>query len=353
MNDMSAKRWVKGFLTLVVSGILTCVLLVATIDPYFHFHAPLKNLAYYLDNGRYINDGIGRNFEYDAIIIGSSMTKNFKTSEFDELFDTSAVKTPYSGANFSEISKALERVFARKPDCNTVLWCLDYNQLGGNREAYESYPEYLYDDNYLNDIKYLLNKNSLIQAGMTILYTLQGNETMTMDEYSAWSQPVGKSVVMGDAKLVPAVPSTGNLSEKETAETQKILEDSVLPVIKQHPNVKFYIFFSPYSIAYWDSLYRSGEVEKQIEREFIAESALCEFENVEVYSFFEDIDLITDFDNYYDAGHYAANVNSLILKRISQKKGLITKDNVGTHIAKMKEVFETFDYDSLYVNAGQ
>lgn len=345
---MEAKKWVRGFLGITIAGIIGCMLLVGTIDPYFHFHAPLEPLAYYMDNGRYINDGIGRNFEYDAMIIGSSMTKNFKTSEFDELFGTTAVKTPYSGANYSETSRALERVFERNPECKTVLWCLDYNQLGGNREAYESYPEYLYDDNYLNDIKYLLNKNSIVQAGMTILNTLLGNETMTMDEYSAWSMPVGKSAVMQDAELLPAQSSTGHLSDTEAMETKKLLKESVTNLIERHPDVKFYIFFPPYSIAYWDSLYRSGEVEKQIERESIAETMLCEYSNVEVYSFFEDIDIISNFDNYYDSGHYSADMNSLILKMISEKKGYISQDNIEEHIANMKELFMNYDYDMLY-----
>lgn len=38
-----------------------------------------------------------RNFEYDAIIIGTSMTENFKTSEADALFAASFIKVPFSG----------------------------------------------------------------------------------------------------------------------------------------------------------------------------------------------------------------------------------------------------------------
>lgn len=50
------------------------------VDPLFHYHAPLGSLQYPLYDERYMNDGIVRHFDYDAIITGSSMTENFKTS---------------------------------------------------------------------------------------------------------------------------------------------------------------------------------------------------------------------------------------------------------------------------------
>ena len=68
---------------LVAQAAVICV-----VDPYFHYHKPLKGLYYTLDNERSQNDGIIRHFNYDAMIIGTSMAENFKTSEMDELWMT-------------------------------------------------------------------------------------------------------------------------------------------------------------------------------------------------------------------------------------------------------------------------
>ena len=97
---MTSKLW--GALTVALTVVLLLALAVPTIviDPFFHFHAPLEGLSYPLRlvNERYQNDGIVRNFECDAIISGTSLCENFKTSEFDSLFGVTSVKAPFSGA---------------------------------------------------------------------------------------------------------------------------------------------------------------------------------------------------------------------------------------------------------------
>ena len=94
------KKW--GSKIILSAVILLCCIggLTAFVDPYFHYHAPLSFLEYPLNNQRYQNDGIVRNFDYDAIITGTSMTENFKTTEFDNLFNVNSIKVPFSGATY-------------------------------------------------------------------------------------------------------------------------------------------------------------------------------------------------------------------------------------------------------------
>ena len=70
---MQAKKYFKVIILLTVSFLILIAGSVLIIDPYFHYHKPLKFLSYYLNNQeqRYINDGIGRYFEYDSIITGT------------------------------------------------------------------------------------------------------------------------------------------------------------------------------------------------------------------------------------------------------------------------------------------
>lgn len=77
--------------------------LIVIMDPYFHYHKPFGWQKYGWWQERYINDGILKNFDYNAIIAGNSMVENFKVSEFNELFGTETVKVPYSGASFEEV----------------------------------------------------------------------------------------------------------------------------------------------------------------------------------------------------------------------------------------------------------
>ena len=66
----------------------SCIIsVVVYVDPFMHYHKPIISKFFYsLDNQRSQNDGIIKYFDYDAIITGTSMIENFKTSEFDKLF---------------------------------------------------------------------------------------------------------------------------------------------------------------------------------------------------------------------------------------------------------------------------
>ena len=62
----------KRFVIVSVSGVIACLLLVASIvyyvDPYFQYHTPREGLAYNMEMNSfsYYNAGIAKNYEYDT-----------------------------------------------------------------------------------------------------------------------------------------------------------------------------------------------------------------------------------------------------------------------------------------------
>ena len=93
---MEKKTWKKFLIQeLTITGLLLIAVagLVAYVDPFFHYHAPIDGFSYIMDNERYQNDGITRNFEYDALITGTSVSENFRASLVDELFGVNRSET--------------------------------------------------------------------------------------------------------------------------------------------------------------------------------------------------------------------------------------------------------------------
>ena len=110
---MNSNKFVKTVLVgtgtlLILAGGMTAV-----IDPFFHYHKPLKQLEYPLERGkeRYLNNGIIQNFDYDAAITGTSMMQNFKTSQFDDLFGTHSVKVTLTGDTYWAIDEEIRTIF--------------------------------------------------------------------------------------------------------------------------------------------------------------------------------------------------------------------------------------------------
>lgn len=202
---MKEKKYFKILIFLITLFLIIIGGAVAIIDPYFHYHKPLKFLSYRFGNSRYINDGIGRYFEYDSIITGTSMTENFKSSLFDKLFSSNSIKVPFSGGSYKEINDNLERTLKRKDNIKYILRGLDYNQIIQDSEymKYNNLPIYLYDNNPLNDYKYLFNKEVIIKGiGGVVVYTLLGKNTTTFDEYSNWNNryQAGKENILRNYK---------------------------------------------------------------------------------------------------------------------------------------------------------
>ena len=189
MNIQKQKKWFLATLS-GTAGILFLILVaMVVIDPYFHYHGAIAGVSYRLYSERYMNYGIAKNFEYDALITGSSMNQNFKTTLMDDLYGTRSIKIAFSGAGFQEIAATIDAALSSGNEVKYVLWGLDYNGL--NREydwqGYDEYPEYLYDTNPLNDVSYVWNKTILFEGLFTdLLMTLQGEESTTFDEYSSW-----------------------------------------------------------------------------------------------------------------------------------------------------------------------
>lgn len=348
---MKEKKWFFRTIVYLMTCLILAILLVIIVDPYFHFHAPIEGMSYRLYEERYINDGIARNFEYDAIITGTSMTQNFKVSKFNELFDGNAIKIPFSGAGYQEISQNLQRAFGYHEDINCVLWCLDGTLLieKADYQSYDGYPDYLYDNNVFNDVSYVLNKEILYHGVLkNIVMTLAGEPSTSFDEYSAWDNELGSEAVFERYERKEEVIADSGLNNKESVRVEENIRINICEVIEAHPDTTFYIFFPPYSIVYWDNLYREGRISAQIEAETIAAELLLQYPNVELYCFYENMDLIADLDNYKDTIHYSAEINSQILEWINGGEYRITTENLKEHEAHKKELYLNFDYDSLF-----
>lgn len=352
MKQQEAKKWFQKCIILLVSFLVLIVLVMVVVDPYFHYHGPLKGMSYRLYEERYINDGITRHFDYDAVITGTSMSQNFKTSEMDALFGTNSIKVPFSGAGYQEISQNLERALKRNENIKMVLWTVDYN--GFLREydwaKYDEYPTYLYDENPWNDAAYLLNKSILYHGVLpNIKKTLTGESPTSMDEYSSWAHETG-------LEHIGLIYTRGSMEKAENTEfgeeeyemVKTTIQTNFINLIEQYPEVEFYLFYTPYSICYWDTLSLKGTAMQQIQAEQAATELFLQCPNVKLFNFFDQYDVVCELNYYNDEGHYSAEVNSKILMWIAEGTGQITVDNYKEKLEDEKDFYLNYDYEAIY-----
>ncbi len=353
---MSGKKFTIATLSLTIAGLICIIGFVVFIDPFFQYHKPLPFLEYRMldgDNSAYQTVGIAKSFGYNGIITGTSMTQNFKPSIAEELFGGDFVKASLPGANFVEINDLLEISFIRNGQIDTVIRGLDYSRMTSayDERFNENAPLYLYDNNLLNDLSYLLNIDILIESFTgVLLYTLQGNETITLDDYGTWYQAFdfSKEAVLSTYTRPSITQEQKELTEEQAASVTKNIEENVIKLAREHPETTFYLFYPPYSVAYWDVTQRNGELNYMHDVKLLVTKLILEVENIKLFSFEQDREIITNLDNYKDQAHYSEEINELMLEYMSRDEYLLTEENYLEILQADREFLQSYDYESIY-----
>lgn len=349
-KNLNYKNWIIGFVSLTVAILAGLAALTIFIDPYFHFHGPINGVSYVFSNQRYMNDGIEKHFDYDSVIIGSSMSENFKPSEADKLFGGNFIKLPFPGASYKEINNNLETIFDSKENVKTVIRALDYNRLldPADEMKYDEYPTYLYDNNIFNDIKYIFNTTTLLADYYVIRNTLSGNESDSMDSYGVQKDEYGYNYAKGAYFRPKTREESIPLSGEDYINIDENIYQNIIELADAHPETDFYLFFTPYSILYWDSLKQDGTMDRQLEAEKYIIEKLLPYDNIHLFSFFSRIDIICNLDNYKDPGHYSPEVCSQLLEWMAEGRHEFTEDNYIEYCNFMKAFYKESDYEMYF-----
>ncbi len=344
-------KWVTITLVAALIVLALIIALVAGVDPLFHYHAPLDGLAYPLEDERYINDGILRHFDYDAVIVGNSMTENFKTSEADSLFGANFAKVPIAGAYYKEVNDELARAFDYNNGIKYVIRALDLHCLCYDKDEYTpgyDIPDYLYDDNIFNDVSYVLNKEMILKALNVLEYTAEGNETTSFDEYASWETEGGAEVVLGKYQIIGRMDTQRALTDAERETAAANITQNVTALAAAHPETTFLYYFPPVSIAYWDEVSAAGELEMRLEAIELAAEMMLEYPNIRIFMFTNDFDTVINLDYYRDQLHYSSDISSLLLEYMANGDYLVTEDDLDTLMSEARDFYLNYDYEALH-----
>ncbi len=324
------------------------------VDPLFHYHAPTKSLQYPLYDDVYMDDGIVRNFDYDAVITGSSMAANFRASQFDELFGTHSIKVPLYGASYHEINNLLEQAFEHTTKINYVVRGLDSTMLINDKDITynENPPLYLYDDNPFNDVEYVLNKDIYFKfTSYVFTFMKLGGKTTNFDTYKNYSGNYenNPTKLKNDyvEKREPKNENSEQLTDYDIQMLTENLEQNVLKLVKDNPDTEFYLFFPPYSILCFDDWKQRGLLDKTLDAHEKAIELLLPYDNIHLYSFFNQFEMVCDLRNYTDTLHYRQNVCDIMLNSMATQQGLLTQDNYMAYMAQIRYFYNELDYEGF------
>lgn len=345
----NCRRWIlsTGFVSL--AGLLLAAALVVWIDPFFQYHAPLKKFPYLVDNQLTQNPGMAKHLDYDSVVLGSSMTVNFNTNWFGELMDLRTVKLNYSGAYPKDQANIMDIIFESGHEVKSVFLGVDVmTYTGGVNETKYPIPEYLYDDNYLNDVQYLLNKDVLLNYVLRPLADPDKTDLATV--YQSWWTDEYYNIQWVMHNYSPPEPSAQEESADAYIEsTDKNLRANLCPYIEQNSDTTFYIFFPPYSILYWNDVLVENHLEATIAEYRHIVKTLLAYDNVRVFYFPDLENVVTDLNNYADYTHYHRDINRYMTECFADGNcEVVNMEEMDQALEKTRDMIERFDFETLF-----
>lgn len=346
----STRSFIIIFISTTISLLLLIAGLVVLVDPFFQYHAPLKSFPYVVDDQVDMNPGLAKNMEYDSILLGSSMTVNFNTDWFANYMGLTTQKLTYNGAYPKDQSNIMQIVFDAKGDTvkQVFLGIDEMNYSGGVEETKFPITEYLYDDNRLNDVNYIFNKDVILNYCLKPMVDRSDATDWNMI-YPFWWQDehYSKALVLMYYEPAQVVNEPMGVHSFDEA-LEANLSTNIIPYIEAHPETTFTCFYPPYSILYWNDVNNRNELEAVIQKYRYMTKRLLAYDNVEIYFFQNNEEIISNLNNYADYTHYHGRVCEYMVGCFANGEHRVTMDNLEEELESLQRLASEYDYESIW-----
>ena len=342
----SLRRWSCGFLAALLALLTAAAAVVCVSDPCFYYRLPPEGEGVYFSE-RCQAAGLARNVPADTVVIGTSMAANYRKSHIEEVFGGAGLRIVIPDGYLSEFDQVMKTLF-RSQTPERVLFGLDLNILIRDESGLTaSLPGYLYDANPFNDLQYLLNKDMLYYSLYAPLARSWG-KGQTLDEGFTWDEGIWWNHMTAlDNYTRPEVA-------EETADTAAFRDHArqnlavVESWVRAHPDTEFDIFFPPYSILFWDKTARLGQTDAMLAALGQACGTLLNYDNVKLYGFLMDREIVENLDNYCDYVHHSGEVCRQVLAKMAAGEDRLTAENTEEVLANWRDFVVDYDYDKFW-----
>lgn len=346
MNKKNALKWLGIYTSILLFSVAFCTFL---FDPFFQYHEPYFGLKKVFNNRDYQMIGSIRHLSYDSVLVGSSVAENFNSSFIDENYNCQTLKIIRASGSCADLLHYLN-IARQKQNLSNVFWCMDIFALTAPTEVTVNSDDslkYLHTDTVLDDATYLFNKDVLFQE--IPLYIASSVMNVNTDGHAYdWSD--GKEFSAKKAMSAYMIPDRF-VTEQDYTESLLLLEqnlENVLEEIHSHPETEYTILFPPYSMLYWHCGYTNGfgELYFMVLEKTLPSLVNCE--NVKVYYFQSEQEIICNLDYYMDMIHYRPEINQYMLDCVAQDSHRVTKDNIDEVLIEMRQTYHYIIEEGIY-----
>lgn len=357
------KNFILKIFLLAGLTVLPIITINFIIDPLQCFRVAKWYKPLFDSNERMQSACLARSYNYNSIILGASHVQNFDPVYLDQIFGFSTLKLTLAGSTFYEQNQLLDLAI-KTGKVQNVVWGVDTNILNDDpkrtRGDVMAFPEHVFRPNLINNIKFLLDPYLIkhyfkmaahyflgVYSEYTDLRYLNNWEksfTFSKERVLLYFDAVkkGKFEAMENTntKLASIVPDDAS---KEN------INENILKIIKNNPQVHFKIFFPPYTTLRFVDLFVTNRpmLEMELDLKGYLIENLVSLENVEVFDFQDVREITQNLDNYKDLSHFSGTVNKYILDSLKSGRHRIRQGEERDSSKRLRAQIENFDFTDL------
>ncbi len=313
------------------------------MDPFQIYARDSSDPPQFSGNERWQNAGLINSYlaadpGYDAVIIGTSLSQNFVPSHVRATMGWGKVLKLCLAAGRPKERCAIFRKALRTGRVKHVIWEICQFYIANDPdESHPSYvfPDFLYDDDAFNDLKYLFNKTTAEFSLRKLLGRLQWQRDL--DRLNFWMDPDLFAPFVTEDSLASlratlATHAGPPLESYRFTYTPSFpsLERNLLDIIDAAPGVEFCVFFPPVTTI-WYALLEPRERDRYLSmRRFLVERA-CARPNVRLFAFDTVAAITSELRNYKDLQHYSAEISARIIDHLRADEHRLTPRSIAAH----------------------
>jgi hypothetical protein len=346
--------------------VLMAAVLNFVVDPLQLFRPARLFPAMYSPDSRMQDAGLIRSQDFDTVFMGTSLAIHFRQSDIDRVLGVHSLKLAMTGSNSREQSFVLAAALERRP--RRVIWQIDdwIFHKAPDIDADIYIPADLYRRNTKGIARYLFSGAMARESAWIVARSIPSLEpavarltngimfkfpiarvddinTLRPDFDVGGSYNAKKSMA-AFTRITDPVRSS-YLAEGYDYDTMvRNFERDTVDLIAKNPDVKFELYFPPYSILQFVAMRDASPASLKVVYDFSAYASrrLAQLPNATLFDFREASDITHDLNNFADVIHHSPDVDLKVLSMLADGKYVVDRAAPTAPLERLKAQVEAY-----------
>jgi hypothetical protein len=363
--SVSAKNLIE-FLCAAVAVILLAAALNFIVDPLQYFRPARLFAAMYSPDSRMQDAGLIQSQQFDTVLMGTSLAIHFRQSDIDRIVGGRSLKLSMTGSNSHEQSFVLAAAMARRP--KRVIWQMDdwifrdapeidadiYLPADLYRRNAKGIASYLFSGAMARESLWVLARSippfepvvARLTNGVVFKFPIAGVDDINTlrPDFDVAGFYNAQASIAAFGRITNPVRS-GYLAEGYDHDAMvKTFERDAIGLIEKNPDVKFDIYFPPYSILQFVAMRDAAPATLKIVYDFTAYAfpRLTQFPNVTLHDFRGVKEVTHDLGNYGDVIHHSPAVDLKVLSWLASGQYVVDRAAPLASLQQLKAQIEAY-----------